>query len=128
MKKVRSEEFEKFDSATDKTLSVTKEELDRRLAVAKKTKTGKRYPKKEEHTSMEAIKTAREIAQIAQGVDRLKELRLRAKSGSGQFPYRFGFVIGIVKTDEHEISLNGGGSKASFVSARSGTGHRQCVL
>lgn len=38
-------EFEKFDKAMDKILSVSKAELDRRLAVAKKAKTGKRYPK-----------------------------------------------------------------------------------
>ena len=40
-----SEEFEKFDKAMDKIMSVTKEELDRRLEAAKKAKTGKRYPK-----------------------------------------------------------------------------------
>jgi hypothetical protein len=40
-----SEEFEKFDKAMDKIMSVTKEELDRRLKAAKKAKTGKRYPK-----------------------------------------------------------------------------------
>jgi hypothetical protein len=44
MTKNSSEEFEKFDKAMDKILSVTKEELDRRLTVAKKAKTGKRYP------------------------------------------------------------------------------------
>lgn len=41
----RSEEFEKFDKAMDKILSVSKEELDRRLKAAKKAKKGKRYPK-----------------------------------------------------------------------------------
>jgi hypothetical protein len=40
-----SEEFEKFDKAMDKIMSVSKAELDRRLAAAKKAKTGKRYPK-----------------------------------------------------------------------------------
>lgn len=39
------EEFEKFDKAMDKIMSVSKKELDRRLAEAKKNKTGKRYPK-----------------------------------------------------------------------------------
>lgn len=38
-------EFEKFDKAMDKILSVSKEELDRRLKAAKKAKKGKRYPK-----------------------------------------------------------------------------------
>ena len=42
-----SEEFEKFDKAMDKIMSVSKQELDRRLAEAKKNKTGKRYPKPE---------------------------------------------------------------------------------
>jgi hypothetical protein len=41
----RSKEFETFDKAMDKIMSVSKEELDRRLAEAKKAKTGKRYPK-----------------------------------------------------------------------------------
>lgn len=46
-----SEEFEKFDKAMGKIMSVSKEELDRRLAAAKKAKTGKRYPKpKKDHT------------------------------------------------------------------------------
>ena len=40
-----SEEFERFDKAMDKIMSVTKEEIDRRLKAAKKAKTGKRYPK-----------------------------------------------------------------------------------
>jgi hypothetical protein len=40
-----TEEFKKFDKAMDKIMSVSKEELDRRLAEAKKAKTGKRYPK-----------------------------------------------------------------------------------
>jgi hypothetical protein len=43
-----SEEFEKFDKAMDKIMSVSKSELDRRLAAAKKAKTGKRYPKSKE--------------------------------------------------------------------------------
>jgi hypothetical protein len=43
----QSEEFEKFDKAMDKIMSVSKKELDRRLAEAKKNKTGKRYPKSE---------------------------------------------------------------------------------
>jgi hypothetical protein len=38
-------EFEKFDKAMDKIMSVSKKELDRRLAEAKAAKTGKRYPK-----------------------------------------------------------------------------------
>ena len=41
----KSKEFEKFDKAMDKIMSVSKEELDRRIAAAKKAKTGKRYPK-----------------------------------------------------------------------------------
>jgi hypothetical protein len=41
----KTEEFEKFDKAMDKIMSVSKEELDRRLAEAKNAKTGKRYPK-----------------------------------------------------------------------------------
>jgi len=41
-------EFEKFDKAMDKIMSVSKEELDRRLAAAKKAKIGKRYPKPKE--------------------------------------------------------------------------------
>jgi hypothetical protein len=40
-----SEEFEKFDKAMDKIMSVSKAELDKRLAAAKKEKIGKRYPK-----------------------------------------------------------------------------------
>jgi hypothetical protein len=40
-----SEEFEKFDKAMEKIMSVSKKELDRRLAAAKAAKTGKRYPK-----------------------------------------------------------------------------------
>jgi hypothetical protein len=40
-----SEEFKRFDKAMDKIMSVSKQELDRRLAEAKKNKTGKRYPK-----------------------------------------------------------------------------------
>jgi hypothetical protein len=40
-----SEEFEKFDKAMDKIMSVSKKELDRQIAEAKATKTGKRYPK-----------------------------------------------------------------------------------
>jgi hypothetical protein len=39
-----SEEFEKFDKAMDKIMSVSKKELDRRLEEAKAAKTGKRYP------------------------------------------------------------------------------------
>jgi hypothetical protein len=41
----KSSEFEKFDKAMDKIMSVSKDELDKRLAEAKKAKTGKRYPK-----------------------------------------------------------------------------------
>ena len=40
-----SEEFIRLDKAMDKILSVSKEELDRRLKAAKKAKKGKRYPK-----------------------------------------------------------------------------------
>lgn len=43
-----SEEFRKFDKAMDKIMSVTKEELDRRLKEAKTTKKGKRFPKQKE--------------------------------------------------------------------------------
>ena len=43
-----TEEFEKFDKAMDKILSVSKEELERRLEAAKKAKKGKRYPKSKE--------------------------------------------------------------------------------
>lgn len=39
------DEFQKFDKAMGKILSVSKEELDRRLKAAKKAKKGKRYPK-----------------------------------------------------------------------------------
>jgi hypothetical protein len=42
-----SEEFQRFDKAIDKIISVSPEELKRRIAAAKKTKTGKRYPKSE---------------------------------------------------------------------------------
>jgi hypothetical protein len=42
-----STEFEKFDKAMDRIMSVSKEELDRRLKAAKKAKKGKRYPKQE---------------------------------------------------------------------------------
>ena len=45
MKDTPSEEFENFDKAMDKIMSVSKEELDKRLAAAKAAKTGKRYPK-----------------------------------------------------------------------------------
>jgi hypothetical protein len=38
-----SEDFEKFDKAMDQIMSVTKEELNRRLAEAKEAKTGARY-------------------------------------------------------------------------------------
>lgn len=38
-------EFQKFDKAMDKILSVKPEELKKRLATAKQAKTGKRYPK-----------------------------------------------------------------------------------
>jgi hypothetical protein len=43
-----SEEFKRFDKAMDKIMSVSKAELDKRLAAAKKAKTGKRYPKEKE--------------------------------------------------------------------------------
>jgi|GEM_PF-2966488 len=36
-----TEEFHKFDKAMDKIMSVSKAELDKRLAAAKKAKTGK---------------------------------------------------------------------------------------
>lgn len=42
-----SEEFERFDKAMDKIMSVSKEELNRRLAAAKKAKKGGRYPKQD---------------------------------------------------------------------------------
>ena len=42
-----TDEFKKFDKAMDKIMSVSKKELDRRLAEAKAAKTGKRYPKPE---------------------------------------------------------------------------------
>lgn len=45
MKDKPSEEFKRFDKAMDKIMSVSKKELDRRIAAAKKAKTGKRYPK-----------------------------------------------------------------------------------
>lgn len=47
-KKPISKEFETFDKAMDQIMSVSKEELDRRVAAAKKAKKGKRYPKKKE--------------------------------------------------------------------------------
>ena len=40
-----SEDFSKFDKAMDKIMSVSKAELDRRIAAARQAKTGKRYPK-----------------------------------------------------------------------------------
>jgi hypothetical protein len=40
-----SEEFKKFDKAMGKIMSVTPEELKKRLASAKAAKIGKRYPK-----------------------------------------------------------------------------------
>ena len=43
-----SDEFTKFDKAMGKIMSVSKEELDGRLAAAKAAKTGKRYPKPKE--------------------------------------------------------------------------------
>jgi hypothetical protein len=43
-------EFEKFDKAMDKIMSVTKEELDKRLKAAKMAKKGKRYPKPQKMT------------------------------------------------------------------------------
>jgi hypothetical protein len=42
---VDEDEFRKFDKAMDKIMSVSKKELDRRLAEARAAKTGKRYPK-----------------------------------------------------------------------------------
>lgn len=48
MKDQPSEEFVKFDKAMDKIMSISKKELDRRLAEAKKSKTGKRYTKLKE--------------------------------------------------------------------------------
>jgi len=41
--KKHSEDFKRFDKAMGKILSVSKEELNRRLAEAKKNETGKRY-------------------------------------------------------------------------------------
>jgi hypothetical protein len=46
-----SEEFEKFDKAMDKIMSISKEELERRLADAKKAKKGTRYPKPDKKPS-----------------------------------------------------------------------------
>lgn len=43
-----STEFQKFDKAIDKIMSVSPEELKRRIAAAKKAKKGKRYPKPQE--------------------------------------------------------------------------------
>jgi hypothetical protein len=40
-----TEEFNKFDKAMDKIMSVSKAELDKRIEAAKKAKTGKRYLK-----------------------------------------------------------------------------------
>ena len=40
-----SDEFDKFDKAMNKIMSVSKAELDKRLEAAKKAKKGKRYPK-----------------------------------------------------------------------------------
>lgn len=44
-------EFNRFDKAMDKIMSVSKKELDKRLAEAKKAKTGKRYQKLKEKPS-----------------------------------------------------------------------------
>lgn len=44
-KLIPSEEFTRFDKAMDKIMSVSKEELDRRLVDTKANKTGKRYTK-----------------------------------------------------------------------------------
>jgi hypothetical protein len=41
----RSNEFKRFDLAMEEILSVSPEELKKRLAAAKKAKIGKRYPK-----------------------------------------------------------------------------------
>jgi hypothetical protein len=41
----RSDEFDKFDAAMDKIMSISKAELDKRLEAATKAKQGKRYPK-----------------------------------------------------------------------------------
>jgi hypothetical protein len=46
-----SEEFKKFDKAMDKIMSVSHDELKKRIAAAKKAKTGKRYPKQEKKTT-----------------------------------------------------------------------------
>ncbi len=40
-----SKEFQKFDKAMDKIMSVSKAEVDKRVEAAKKAKTGKRFPK-----------------------------------------------------------------------------------
>lgn len=40
-----TDEFEKFDKAMGKIMSISNAELDRRIAAAKQAKTGKRYPK-----------------------------------------------------------------------------------
>ncbi len=46
------EEFERFDKAMDKIMTVTKQELATRLKAAKKAKTGKRYPKPPKATKL----------------------------------------------------------------------------
>lgn len=38
-------EFDKFDKAMEKIMTVSKDELEKRLAAAKESKTGKCYPK-----------------------------------------------------------------------------------
>ena len=40
-----TEEFQKFDKAMDKIMTVSKVELDKRVEAAKKAKTGKCFPK-----------------------------------------------------------------------------------
>lgn len=50
-----SEEFLKFDKAMDNIMAVSKEELNRRLAAAKKAKTGRRYLNFKEESSDDNI-------------------------------------------------------------------------
>ena len=43
-----SEEFDNFDKAMDKIMSVSKQELDRRLNESQASKKGARFPKEKE--------------------------------------------------------------------------------
>lgn len=50
MRSKTSEEFQKFDKAMDRIMSVTPEELKKRLAAARAAKTGRRYAKEIDKT------------------------------------------------------------------------------